>query len=59
MRHRDIRALRRQKRAPMSLQQQHLDHEGDSQQRMNAAFEQLERERAQHAQQQHQRASRA
>lgn len=56
MRHRDIRTLRRQKRASFSLQQQH-DHEADSQARMNAAFEQLERERAQHLLQQHRRAS--
>jgi hypothetical protein len=59
MRHRDIRTLRRQKRAPFSLQQQQHDHEADSQARMNAAFEQLERERAQHAQEQHQRARQA
>lgn len=59
MRHRDIRTLRRQKRAPFSLQQQQHDHEADSQARMNAAFEQLERERAQRLLQQHHRASQA
>lgn len=52
MRHRDIRTLRRQKRAPITLQHQRHqlglgEPENDSQQRMDAAFEQLERERAQ------------
>lgn len=43
MRRRDIRAQRKDKRAPWTQQTRDSDH----QQRMDAAFEQLARERAQ------------